>query len=127
MPLVGPVNSDLCFFRLARTRRRDNFVDGSGHGSTWLFLNSRSIQTEFRDSCRPGHTRLRHFLLDAGTCPVAPFLTFLIQHPSILTSRQESMLSHFAQLRNMRPIPVSNITFGQLPASAFGAAYQQLF
>jgi hypothetical protein len=39
----------------------------------------------------------------------------------------EAMQSHFAQLRNMRPIPVTNITFGQFPASAFGAAYQQLF
>jgi hypothetical protein len=44
-----------------------------------------------------------------------------------LTSRQEPMLSHFAQLRKMRPIPVSNITFCQFSASAFGAAYRQLF
>jgi hypothetical protein len=44
-----------------------------------------------------------------------------------LTSRQEAMLFHFAQLRKMRPIPVSNITFGQFPASVFGAAYRQLF
>jgi hypothetical protein len=123
MPLVGPFNSDLCFFGLARTRRRDNFVHGSGHGGTWLFLNSRSIQTEY--SCGLGHTRLRHFLLDAGTCGVASFfLTFLIQHPPILTPEMEAMLFHFAQLRNMRLIPVGNITFGQFPASAFGAAYQ---
>jgi hypothetical protein len=36
----------------------------------------------------------------------------------------EAMLFHFAQLRNMRLIPVGNITFGQFPASAFGGAYQ---
>ena len=65
-PGVGCVNSNLCLFRLARTWR-DDFVYGSGHGGTWLFWNSRSIQIQFRYSCGPGRARLRHFLLDADT------------------------------------------------------------
>ena len=43
MPVVALVNSDLCLFRLAATWGRDDFVDGSGDGGTWLFWNSRSI------------------------------------------------------------------------------------
>jgi hypothetical protein len=86
--VVGPFNSNLCLFRPARTWRRDDFVDGSGHGGTWLFWNSRSIQIQFRYSCGPGHARLRHFLLDGGMCRVAGFfLTFLMQHAPIMTSR----------------------------------------
>jgi hypothetical protein len=35
--LVGPVNSYLGFFRLTRTWRRNNFLDGSGHDDTRRF------------------------------------------------------------------------------------------
>jgi hypothetical protein len=35
--VVGPINSNLCLFRLARTWKPDDFVDASGHGGTWLF------------------------------------------------------------------------------------------
>ncbi len=45
MPLVGSVNRDLCLFQLAWTPGRKDFVHGSRYGSTWLFCNSRSIQT----------------------------------------------------------------------------------
>src|ERR1700690_2191908 len=43
MPVVGLLNCNLCLFRLAQTQSRDDLVDGSGHGGTWLFWNSRSI------------------------------------------------------------------------------------
>ena len=55
------VNSILCLFRLARARRRDDFVDGSGHGDTRLEFAPYLIQ--FRYSCGPGHARLRQFFL----------------------------------------------------------------
>src|SRR5487761_108791 len=90
IPVVGPLNSNLCFFRLAQTCRRDDFVDGSGHGGTWPFWNSPSIQIPFRCSCGLGHARLRHFLLDAGLCRVVEFfffLSFLIEHTPTMTSR----------------------------------------
>ena len=54
MPVVFAVNGNLCLFRLAQTWRRDDFVDGSRHGGTWLFSNSRSIQIQFRNSCGAG-------------------------------------------------------------------------
>jgi hypothetical protein len=38
MPGLRPVNSNLCLFRLVRTWRGDDFVDGSGHSCTWWFL-----------------------------------------------------------------------------------------
>ena len=88
--MVGPINSNLRLFRLARTRR-DDFVDGSGHGASWLFWNSRSVQILFRYSCRLGHARFRHFLLDAGMCRVARFvLAFLLRHEDIMASKFES-------------------------------------
>ncbi len=65
IPVVGPVNSDLCPFGLVRTWRWDDFVNDPRHGDTWLFPNSRSIQTQFRYSCRPRHTRLLHVFHDA--------------------------------------------------------------
>ena len=34
--VVSPANSNLRLFRLTRTWRRNDFVDGSGHGGTWL-------------------------------------------------------------------------------------------
>jgi hypothetical protein len=40
----GPTNSNLCLFRLARTSRRDDFVNGSGHRGTWPFWNSGGIK-----------------------------------------------------------------------------------
>jgi hypothetical protein len=43
IPLIGPVNTNLRPFRLARAGSRDDFVDGSRHGGSWLFWNSRSI------------------------------------------------------------------------------------
>lgn len=42
--VVGPINRNLRLFRLARTWRRDNFVDDSGHRGTWLLWNSRGVQ-----------------------------------------------------------------------------------
>jgi len=87
MQPIRPINSDLCFFRLALAWRRDDFVDGSGHGGAWVFYNSRSIQVQFRYAGGLAHTRLSHFLLDVGSCRVGRFLAFLVQHPSIMTSR----------------------------------------
>ena len=84
-------------FRLALMGRRDDFVDCSGHSRTWLSRNSRGIQNRFHYSCGLGHARLRHFLLDAGTCRVgAFFLTFLMPHAPIMISRWKpsSPLSH---------------------------------
>jgi len=37
MPMVGPVNANLCLFGLVRARRWDDFFDGSGYGDAWLF------------------------------------------------------------------------------------------
>jgi hypothetical protein len=88
MPVLGPVNSYLCLFRLARPWRGDDFVDGSGHSGTWLFWSSRRIEIQFRDSCGSGHARLRHFRPDAGTCGVAGFfLSVLVPHAGMMTSR----------------------------------------
>ena len=85
--MIRPVNSNLCLFRLARTRR-DDFIYGPRHAGTRLFWNSRCIQIQFRYSCRLGHARFRHFLLDAGMCRVARFvLAFVLQHQHIMTSK----------------------------------------
>jgi hypothetical protein len=40
---VGPIHSNLCLFRSARARRRDDFVDGSTHSGAWLIWNSLCI------------------------------------------------------------------------------------
>ena len=37
MPVVGPVKSNLCLFRLARTWRREDFVDTFRNSGTGLF------------------------------------------------------------------------------------------
>src|SRR4029077_4548324 len=97
MPLAGAVNGNLRLFCLARTRRRDDLVNGSGHGGAWLFWDARRIQIELHDSCRPGHARLLHFLLDAGTRRVGGFLfAFLMEHKATMTSRWRrcSPISH---------------------------------
>jgi len=41
--VVGPVNGNLRLFRLARTWRWDDFVDGPRHRDAWLFWNSRRV------------------------------------------------------------------------------------
>src|ERR1700693_5639655 len=48
-----------------------------------------------------GHARVRHFLLDAGTCYVAGFfLSFLMQHTPMMTSRWKpcSPISHSCEI-----------------------------
>jgi hypothetical protein len=61
--------------------RRDNFLDGSRHGGTRAFWNSRSIHFQFRYSCGPGHSWFRHFPMDAGKWRIADlFPGFLLQH-----------------------------------------------
>ena len=105
MPVVGAVNTNLCLFRLARTSGRDDFVDGAGHGGTWLFSNTRSIQVQFRYSCGSGHARLCHFLLDAGTCRVVGFfLDLLTRHSPIITSGG----SHAVPFRTVQKYPADS-------------------
>ena len=88
MPLVGTVNGNLCFLRLARAWRWDNFLDGSWHGGTGVFWNSRRIEFQFRYSCGSGHSRLGHFLINARMRRVAGlFPKFPMRHTSTLTPR----------------------------------------
>jgi hypothetical protein len=52
---------------------------------------------QFRYSCGSSHSRLCHFLLDAGTCRVAGIcLTLLMRHALIMTVERESIQFRFA-------------------------------
>lgn len=95
--VIRPVNSNLHLFRLARTWRRDDFVDRSTHGGTWVFSDSLRIEIQFRCPCGPCHPRLCHFLLDADTCPVGGFfLSFIMHYGPIMTMmwKLRSPISH---------------------------------
>jgi hypothetical protein len=92
VPMIGAV---ICAFSVRSGP--DNFVDGSGHGGTRLFWNSRLVQLPFHYSCGPGHARLRHFLLDGSMRHFTEFFTFLIQHKSDYDIEIDATLSHFAQ------------------------------
>ena len=112
--VVGLVNSNLSLLRLARTRRRNDFVDHSGHGSTWRFYLPRSIHVQFCYSCGPGHAWLRHFLLDAGMrCSVEFLLTVLMQHAAILTSRWKPCSPFSHSCENMLQISCGPCSFRQ--------------
>jgi hypothetical protein len=90
IPAAGAVNGNLRLFRLVWARRRDDFVYGSGHGGARLVRNSRSIEIQFSYSCGSGHSRLCHFLDDAGARGVGVlFLGFLMQHTIMMTFRQK--------------------------------------
>ena len=85
---------------------RDDFVDCSGHSRTWLSRNSRGIQNRLPYSCGPGHARLCHFLLDAGTCRVGAFFAYVSYAAYTYHDiEMEALQSPFAQLPNLRPIP----------------------
>jgi len=117
IPVLGSVNGNLCLFRLARTSRGDDFVDGSGHGGTWRLWSSRRVEIQYRDSCGSRHAGLRHFRPDAGRCSVAGCVpSVLMPHAAMMTSRWSPRLSHFARWRNMRWIPVGRIMFGSARA-----------
>src|ERR1700722_19064043 len=104
-PGVGCVNSNLCLFRLARTWR-DDFVYGSGHGGTWLFWSSRSIQIQFRYSCGPGRARLRHFLLDADTRRIVTlFVSCFMPHTPIMALKMKAVQSNFGQFAKICVAP----------------------
>jgi hypothetical protein len=65
-------------------------------------MDSRRSQIQFRNSCRSGHARLGHFLLDAGTRrDFKPGLFSSSQDTSIMTLAPETFQSHFAQLRHI--------------------------
>src|SRR5208283_1796725 len=58
---------------------------------------STLVEVPLRYSCRLGHARLCHFLLDAGTCRVVGVsLTFLMKHALSMASRWKpcSPISH---------------------------------
>ena len=60
------------------------------------------FEVPLRYSCRLGHARLCHFLLDAGTRRVVGVShTFLMQHTPKHGIEMEAMQSHFAQLRGI--------------------------
>src|ERR1700683_1422099 len=99
MPLVGALNINLRLFRLARAWRRYDFDDDSGHGDTWLFPNSRSIQIQFRYFRGSGHARLPHFLRDAGTCCVDSFFLSFSHAPTVASKcKRRSLVSYNCEL-----------------------------
>ena len=99
MPLVGALNINLRLFRLARAWRRYDFDDDSGHGDTWLFPNSRSIQIQFRYFRGSGHARLPHFLRDAGTCCVDSFFLSFTHAPTVASKcKRCNLVSHNCEL-----------------------------
>ena len=103
IPLAASANRNLRFFWLAWTWRGDDFVHCSGHGSTWLFWSSRSIELQFAYSSRLRHARFRHFHLHASAYLVVGFfLTFLMQHAPIMTSgwKPFSAISHRCEIYN---------------------------
>jgi hypothetical protein len=113
IPVVGTVNSNLCLFRLTWAGGRDDFSDRSGHGRTWLFWNSCSIQIQLGYPCGSGHARLCHFLHDAGTRRVIGLcLSFLMRHALHDDIEMEAILFPFAHFRDNLLIPLDNITFG---------------
>ena len=64
---LGCVEGNLCLFRLISSRRGEDLFDSSGHAGAWRLRYSPRSQIQFCNSYRPGHARLGHFLLDAGT------------------------------------------------------------
>ena len=116
MPMVGPVHDNLRYFRFARGWRWDDFVDGAGHGGTWLLCNSCRILIQLRYSCGFGDARLPHFFLDTDTCSVfQSFLAILRLHAPnmapIWKSCSPILYSDVAkapsQLSNMEQTPLS--------------------
>jgi hypothetical protein len=65
--VVRAADGYLRLFWLVRTRRRDNFIDGTGEDDSWVLWSSRRIQIAFGDSRGSGHARFRYFPQHVGT------------------------------------------------------------
>jgi len=74
--------------------------------------NSRCIKIQLRYSCGPGHARLRHSLLTLARVVLRGSFLFSYVPCHHHDIHMDAMQFHFAQLRNMRPMPVGSITFG---------------
>ena len=102
MPVIGTFNSNLCLFRLAEPWR-NNFIDGSGHAGAGSCRSSRSVQTQFRYSCRLGNAWLRHFFLDAVKRRVVSFCHVFIPPPFLGVATEFGGKGSFQAFKLQRP------------------------